>query len=220
MAMRPRMALAGVAFAVAGAAAEAEAIELRDFFGTYVGVAEARDLQTGSVQERDMDIVVEPYDRDGFRVEWINVTRVDGRRDVPGVQRNVSEVRFKPASGQDFYVEVPRPNPFREREATTPMRGDPVRWAALDGNSLYVYSFVVLDDGRYELHVYERERTDRGIDLRFQRLVDGEPMREITGTTVAVGTTVPEPDGKNMTTTCVRGSASFAKCLNCLGLRH
>jgi hypothetical protein len=74
------------------------------------------------------------------------------------------------------------------------MRGDPVRWAALDGNSLYVYSFVVLDDGRYELQVYERERTDKGIDLRFQRLVDGQPIREIVGTTVAVGTVVAEPD--------------------------
>jgi hypothetical protein len=32
-----------------------------------------------------MDIVIEPYHEDGFRIQWVNVTLVDGRRDLPGV---------------------------------------------------------------------------------------------------------------------------------------
>ncbi len=196
VAVRIGAASLAVALALAGAA-RAQDAELRDFFGTYVGVAEVRDdPQAGATRNRDMDIVIEPYDRTGFRIEWINVTKVNGRRDVPGVERNVSEVRFKPADDKDFYVEVPRPNPFREREETRPMRGDPVRWAAIEGDSLYVYSFVVLDDGRYELQVYERELTDKGIDLDFQRLVDSQLAREIVGTTVRVGVTQGEQEGE------------------------
>ena len=75
------------------------------------------------------------------------------------------------------------------------MRGDPVRWAAIGGNSLYVYSFVVLEDGRYELQIYERERTAKGLDLEFQRIVDGEVVRRITGRTVAVGMAPEEGAG-------------------------
>ena len=171
-----------------GAAAQTADRRLQDFFGSYVGVAEVDNARSDEGRERDMDIEIVPYDGDGFRIQWINVTKVNGRRDVPGVQRSVSEVRFKPAAdGKGFFIEVPRSSPFREREKTTPMRGDPVRWAAIGGNSLYVYSFVVLEDGRYELQIYERERTAKGIDLEFQRIVDGEVVRRITGTTVAVG---------------------------------
>ncbi len=185
------------ALLLVGAASPAAGATLKDFFGTYVGLAEVRDPTTGAeIQQRDMDIMIEPYERDGFRITWINVVKVDGRRDVPGVQRNVEEVRFKPAKGQGFYVEVPAANPFREREETRPMQGDPVRWAAIEGNSLYVHSFVVLEDGRYELQVYERELTDRGIDLEFQRLVDGELQRRIVGTTVRVGEVEAAAEGE------------------------
>ncbi|HET6521791.1 MAG TPA: hypothetical protein VFG47_18510 [Geminicoccaceae bacterium] len=194
MAGRPRAALAAVALGLlaavidGGAAAQTADRRLQDFFGSYVGVAEVDNARSDEGRERDMDIEIVPYDGDGFRIQWINVTKVNGRRDVPGVQRSVSEVRFKPAAnGKGFFIEVPRSSPFREREKTTPMRGDPVRWAAIGGNSLYVYSFVVLPDGRYELQIYERERTARGIDLEFQRIVDGEVVRRITGRTVAVG---------------------------------
>jgi hypothetical protein len=58
-----------------------------------------------------------------------------------------------------------------------------VRWASLDEKALHVYSFVVLEDGRYELQVYDRRLTDIGLDIRFQRIVDDEVVREIRGTT-------------------------------------
>ena len=34
-----------------------------------------------------------------------------------------------------------------------------------------------------ELQVYDRTLTDIGLDIKFQRIVDGEVMRQITGTT-------------------------------------
>jgi hypothetical protein len=163
--------------------AGAHAASLEPLFGTYVGVAEVEDIAQGDVRQRDMDIVIEPYKQGGFRIQWVNVTLVDGERAVPGVERRVQTVLFEPAPDRGFFVEAAENNPFREREETRPMRGDPVRWASLDDQGLHVYSFVVLEDGRYELQVYDRTLTDIGLDIRFQRIVDGAVVRQITGTT-------------------------------------
>ena len=173
------LALATVLVAPDGAGAAS----LEPFFGTYVGVAEVQDLRDDEVRRRDMDIVIEPYKRGGFKIHWVNVSLVDGKRAMPGVERRVQTVLFEPAQDRSFFVEVAEANPFRERGETRPMRGDPVRWASLDEQGLHVYSFVVLEDGRYELQVYDRTLTDIGLDIRFQRIVDGALVREITGTT-------------------------------------
>jgi len=173
----------GLAGLLASTDLEAAAPDLEPFFGAYVGVAEVEDPKTGDVRQRDMDIVIEPYDEDGFMVHWINVTLVDGRRDLPGVERRVQTALFEKADDRDMYVEATAKNPFREREETEPMRGDPVRWASIDGNTLHVYAFVVTEDGAYELQIYDRVLTDKGIDIRFQRIVDDQVLRRIVGTT-------------------------------------
>lgn len=168
---------------LAGAPLQAGVGDLTPFFGAFVGVAEVQDLPSGDTRQRDMDIVIQPYHDDGFRIQWVNVTLVDGRRDVPGVERRVQRVLFEPADDRNFYIEVEEGNPFREREETRPMRGDPVRWASLDGDRLHVYAFVVGEDGTYELQVYDRVLTDKGIDIDFQRIVDDVVVRRISGTT-------------------------------------
>jgi hypothetical protein len=99
------------------------------------------------------------------------------------VERRVQTVLFEPAEDRAFFVEVQEGNPFREREETRPMRGDPVRWASLDDQGLHVYSFVVLEDGSYELQIYDRTLTDIGIDISFRRILDGRTVRQISGTT-------------------------------------
>lgn len=160
---------------------------LASFFGTFIGKAEVEDLSGGG-EQRDLDIVIEPYNDGGFRLSWVNVTLIDGRRDVPGVQRRVQNVLFEPAAEGDFFVEAEEENPFRERTEMEPMRGDPVRWATLQDGQLIVYSFVVRKDGRYELQIYERWLTEDGMDIQFRRLLDGEVQRRITGRTVRADT--------------------------------
>jgi hypothetical protein len=174
----------------AGAAADL----LKPFFGAYVGVAQVEDLETGEIEQRDMDIVIEPFRKDGFQIHWVNVTLVDGRRDLPGVERRVQTVLFEPAPDAQFYVEVQEGSVFREKEATRPMQGDPVRWAWADDDRIHVASFVVLDDGRYELQTYERILTDKGIDILFERIVDGEVVRRIEGSTVRANLDDEETD--------------------------
>ena len=135
-------------------------------------------------EEREIDVEISAFKGNGFRIRWVNVTLVDGRRDVPGVKRRPSELAFVPAKGQTFFVEAPESSVFGEREEGNPMGGDPVRWAVLDAAGLHLYAFVVLDDGRYELQTYSRRRTSQGIDLYYERVVDGRRMRVIEGRAV------------------------------------
>jgi hypothetical protein len=171
---------------VLGASGKASAAELADFFGTYVG--NAHEMGDSEPMARDMDIVIEPFHDEGFQINWITVTKVDGRRDVPGVERTVQSVFFEPAEDRSLFVEVEADNPFRERETKLPMLGHPVRWASIDGDTLHVYSFVVLEDGRYELQIYDRVLTDSGLEIIFRRFDDGELVRQIKGNTVRVET--------------------------------
>jgi hypothetical protein len=160
---------------------------LSDFFGAYVGTAQVEEMDGGEASSRDMDIVIEPFHEDGFQINWITVFKVDGRRDVAGVTRTVQSAYFEPADDRSLYVEVQADNPFQEREETTPMSGHAVRWASIDGDTLHVYSFVVLEDGRYELQTYDRILTDLGLDIVFRRFDDGKLVRQIKGTTVRTG---------------------------------
>jgi len=162
----------------------AAAAPLDAFFGSYVGVAEVKNAFGEVVEQRDMDIVISPFRRGGFRVRWVNVTLVDGRRDLPGVERRVAEVVFEPRDGAEFFTEGHIIDPFTSREEIAPLAGDPVRWAKLDDDGLHVFSFVVLPDGSYELHTYTRRLTDIGLDLFFERVVDGVMVRRIEGHTV------------------------------------
>jgi len=164
-----------------GADLRAAPSDLKPFFGTYVGVATVEDTD-GEVHHRDMDVVIQPY-QDGFRIDWINVTLVNGRRDLPGVVRRVQSALFEPVEDRDMYVEVEPENLFQEREETKPMRGDPVRWASIDGPRMHVYAFEVLEDGTYELQIYDRILTEKGLNIEFQRIVDGKVLRQITGET-------------------------------------
>lgn len=167
-----------------GLAMPAAAARLSDYFGSYVGVAEVRDGVDRTVETRHMDIEITGFRRGGFRIRWVNVTLVDGRRDLPGVERRVAEVTFEPEGSSGFFVESQVANPFTQREEMAPLTGDPVRWAKLDEDGLHVFSFVVLPNGRYELHIYTRRLTDVGLDLSFERVVDGDTLRRIDGRTV------------------------------------
>ncbi|MGP1396343.1 MAG: hypothetical protein ACTS3R_12600 [Inquilinaceae bacterium] len=165
----------------AGANEDAE-----QFYGTYVGSATVYDADGTMVEERDMDIVVEAAKRGGLALTWTNVTLVDGRRDVPGVQRRVDALTLVPGDDLDIYLEDTRGSLFERRRDIEAMEGDAVRWARIDKGRLGVFSLVITDDGGYELQSYERILTDIGIDIDFRRIVDGKVVRRIEGTTVRV----------------------------------
>jgi len=160
-------------------------LPLEDFFGVYVGRAQVFGPEGTVVEERDLDIVITPGKRRGFHIDWITVRLVDGRRDVPGVKRRRLQSVFEDEQDGRF-VEDMRGSLFAKRKKRDLMAGDALRWARILGNTLSVYSFGILEDGRYEMQVYQRTRTDLGLDIRFRRVVDDELTRSISGSAVKV----------------------------------
>jgi hypothetical protein len=169
----------------AGPAAAVEpAVE--PFLGTYVGTAQVYDRNGNLEETRDMDILIEEGPKGGFTITWINVSRVDGRRDVPGVERRVATATFVPGDRDGMYVEEMRGSLFERRQTADAMAGEPLRWARVDGDRLGIFSFGILDDGGYGLQSYERILTDVGIDIEFRAVRDNTVVRTIVGHTVRV----------------------------------
>ncbi|MCS6879180.1 MAG: hypothetical protein N2038_06860 [Geminicoccaceae bacterium] len=185
--MRRRTCLALVALPiVAFASARAAESPLQRVFGTWVGSAELFDETGALLEQRDLDLLVEPFRRSGFRLRTISVTLVGGRRDRPGVVRRETEVAFVPAGDRPYFVEERGSNPFREREELQAMAGDPVRWAVVDDQGLHLYAFVLLEDGRFELQVTHRRPTPEGLELDFVRIRDGRVVRRARGRLIRV----------------------------------
>lgn len=176
--------LACAATVLATLPAVAEPID--PFIGTYVGTAQVLGPDGEVTEERDMDITIAEDSGDGFRIIWINVTRIDGRRDVVGVRRRVDEVALEPGDRDGVFLEKTRRSLFERRQDVDVIAGDPMRWGRIDGNRLGIFSMVVMDDGGYSLQSYERILTEEGMDIEFTRVEDGTVIRRIIGHTVRV----------------------------------
>lgn len=177
--------VAGLAAPLGLRAAHAAA-PLERLLGSYVGVARVEDGEGRPLEQRDLDLSIEPFRRTGFRLRTISVTLVKGRRDLPGVVRREGESLFVPAARRPYFVEFRDPSLFRQREEFQPMAGDPVRWASVDEDGLHVYAFVLLEDGSFELQITHRRPTADGLDIGFVRMIDGAVLRRVVGRAVRV----------------------------------
>ena len=169
------------------------------------GVATVEDVKTGEVRQRDMDIVIEPYRDDGFAIRWVNVTLVDGRRDVPGVERQVQNVLFERRTTATY----PRRG---DREQPVPRaRGDPADARRSVRGATWTRTLRIRVRGRETARTNCRSTTEvlteKGIDM-VQRIVDDEVLRRITGTTArrVAGRDRAPPAGRRS-----RGSASRSR---------
>jgi hypothetical protein len=165
--------------------AQAAPLDLEDFFGIYVGRARTYDRHGNLSGERDLDILIESESRKGFRIRWATVKLVEGRRDVPGVRRNVIESVFRGGDGRKF-VEDARGSLFQKKKETELIAGDPLRWARIKDKTLSVYSITIIPDGRYELQIYDRTRTESGLAIRFRRYIDDTLQRSVEGMAIKV----------------------------------
>ena len=149
--------------------------------GTFVGLAADEVHQGGPLEQRDIVMELKPYRETGLQLEWHNVTLVNGRRDVPGVKFRHDEVLLAPAPGRNFFLAQVGYDPFAEKRSLDPLAGDPLRWGVASGDSLSLYSFAIHDDGTYELQVTGRRPDGDGVALEFDRIVDGQVTRRMTG---------------------------------------
>ena len=90
------------------------------------------------------------------------------------------EFRSRPTTPH-VYQPMVRKSMFSEKRDPNLMAGDTVAWASIRGRTLGVYAMNVLEDGHYELRVFERTLTDLGMDISFVRYNDGVPVRELKG---------------------------------------
>jgi hypothetical protein len=156
----------------------------QELVGTFVGRA-ADEPGVGKKQEqRDIVMEIMRYQEHGLRLRWNNVTLVDGRRDVPGVQFRRDEVVLVPAPERSFYLAGVGYDPFAEKKEPDAVGGDPLRWGSASGEALDLFTFTILEDGSYELQASRRHPDGDGVRLDFERVVDGEVMRHMTGRAV------------------------------------
>ena len=156
------------------------------FYGVYVGSAEVFDGDGNVVEERDLEIEIGAGERGAIHIRWSNVTLVDGRRDVPGVEWRLQHLSMVPRRGDGLFVEDTRGSLFSGRRDIEVMGGDALRWGRIQDNSLDIFAMGVLDDGGYVLQSYARRLTDIGLEIEFRAYRNGNLIRSILGQTVRV----------------------------------
>jgi len=156
------------------------------FIGNYVGVAEVFDGEGDLLETRDMDIEIYFGDRNELTMRWINVSLVDGRRDVPGVERRVQQMVLVEGGPHGSLIEDTRGSVFSGRRNVEVMAGDALHWARFLEGQLDVYAFGVNAQGEPVLHEYERILTEQGLDIVFNAYVDGQLVRHIVGHAIRV----------------------------------
>ena len=120
---------------------------------------------------------------DGFTIQWITVVRgANGARTGDDVKRREVTENFIPVEDKEnVFVLAPKGGLFQKSELPNPLLGDAVRWAAIDGNDMTIYSLAISETGGSELQVYRRSLTEKGMDIRFMRLQDEDVKVRMSG---------------------------------------
>jgi len=180
-----RTLLATAAFLAAGVmlAGSAHAEVVEKFFGNYVGSGNAIVTDADRREIRDLDVTLERYKNKGFTLNWITVIRDEngGRTGTDVKRREVTENFVPVEDKENVFVLSPEGGLFQKSELPNPLHGDAVRWAAIDGDTMTVYSLAISETGGAELQVYRRALTDKGMTISFKRLQDDEVMVRMSG---------------------------------------
>jgi hypothetical protein len=168
--------LTGLLLLVFPARASDEGVAIEDFFGAYVGDA----MIEGTMQFRDIIVSIEPI-RNGFSIYTSTVIRTGPKRATGDVKWRAETQSFVQTDTPHVYEPMVRKSMFSEKRDPQLMAGDTLAWASIRDHTLGVYAMNVLEDGHYELRVFERALTDLGMDISFIRYNDGVPVRELKG---------------------------------------
>jgi hypothetical protein len=181
-----RTLLAAAAFLAAGTmlvggAHANEAVE--KFFGNYVGSGSAVILDKDRRETRDLDVTVERFKNESFTLKWITVIRDEngGRTGADVKRREVAENFIPVEDKENVFILSPEGGLFQKSEPPNLLRGDAVRWAAIEDNAMTVYSLAINENGGSELQVYRRSLTDKGMSISFVRLQDEDVKVRMSG---------------------------------------
>lgn len=168
-------ALLALAAAVATPTAVNAAADHSRFYGTFTG--EAMVDEDSAEQRRDMSVTIEET-KEGFNVAWTtSVVRASGK-----AKTKKYSIDFVLTKREGIYSSAMKKNVFGGRVAHDPMQGDPFVWARIVGDTLTIYALLVLEEGGYQMQVYDRTLSEAGLELDFSRIRNGERLRNIATT--------------------------------------
>ena len=177
MAIALRCLWIAIVLAAAPMAASAETPDrpIKDFFGSFVG----RSISTieEGLSERDLAVTIKPYKDNGFTVEWTTLIR---KKNADWSRKSYS-INFGPTKRPGIYGSEMRSNMFGGAVPLDPLQGEPFFWARIEGDTLSVYGLIIREDGGYEMQVYERTWTPKGLELKFTRFRNGQALKLISG---------------------------------------
>jgi hypothetical protein len=162
----------------AGASAK-DAID--PFVGRYAGQAEFTD-DGGAVVKRDLGVTIAKT-KNGFSVTWkASTSKSSGK-----VKIAEHTIDFLPTQRKNVFMSAMKTNVFGGQVPLDPMQGHPYVWARIVGDTLTVYALYINDDGGYEFQIFDRTLNPKGLQLKFERIRDGEQLRAIDALLVRTG---------------------------------
>jgi hypothetical protein len=168
--------LTGAFWLPGSAAAQDYAPFLGHWKGT--GISETDESVYFAETMRDMDVVIEAEETDGFTLTWTTVTRESGDPENPDVKRSTATLTFR-AAGE--------PGVYHAEPAGDPLAGEAFWWSRIDGMALHTYRLQLRADGIWAVQHYIREITSEGMRLTYTRIADGEPARAVRGRLIKYG---------------------------------
>jgi len=181
----PRFLLFCIAALASSPPTVGQAATLEDFFGAYKGVS----VTKGPIgfEARYLDLVIKEKEKgekkEGFIIEWeTGIPRADGTYKYKSFK-----IHFLPTQRDNVYRSAMRRDMFGNQVPLDPLKGEPFFWSTLKGDQLTVYGIIINEDGSYELQAYERTLTEKGLDLRFYRVREGERTQVVDGSLKRTG---------------------------------
>jgi hypothetical protein len=136
------------------------------------GISETDDSIFFAVTVRDMDVVITPGADGAFSLAWTTIMRESGDPNNPEVEKKSAEITFRPWGA---------PGVYRAVDMGDPLKSEPVWWSRVEGQTLYTYMMLINEDGTWVVQKYTREVTGQGMTVTFERIADGEPVRQVRG---------------------------------------
>ncbi len=142
------------------------------FIGEYEG--RVKFTEADRTIERDLGVQISKTKK-GFNIKWKSTTRKINEK----LKTKEYTIDFLPTTRGHVFAAAMKTNVFGGKVPLDPMKGDPYVWSRITGDTLTLFALLVRDDGGYELQVYDRTLVADGLQLKYSRIRDGQPLRTI-----------------------------------------
>lgn len=143
------------------------------FVGTYTG--EVMIETSNGPAKRDLTVII-LKEAQGFSVEWTTDTeRLDGK-----MKSDTYFIAFKPSERPGIYLPTNKVQRKGQTVQIDPLDGDPqLLLCKIEDKTMTINASQLMEDGVFEVQTYERTLIPGGMHLKFSRVRNGTPTRDI-----------------------------------------